>query len=207
MTNQKHLIALFTIAVTGLICTAVKGNYQITVDGSKHDIELGKEIVVKSKKGEDINIKVDKKKIAIFKSKFVSFNHNSDITFSHIDMGNGSQQSMAITGNGTVIIIQEHTKINPEKILDICLQGLVKDQLEKGFRMTKKKYRKVLANGTKLDGYKATLKRGKEAKTCIVLVKGKRHRGVVIATSINQDKVRDDRNVLELFWKTLEIKL
>ena len=48
MKNLKLLTTLFIITGTVLICTPAKGNYQITVDGKKHDIELGKEIVVKS---------------------------------------------------------------------------------------------------------------------------------------------------------------
>jgi len=207
MTNRTTVTTLFALAAAGIICSAAKGNYLITVDGSKHDIELGKEIVVKSKKGEDIHVRIDKKKITTFQGEFVSFGHKNDMTVSSTDMDNGIRQILSITGLGTIILVQEHSKVNPAKILDLCLQGLVKDELEKGFRMTKKKYRKVLSDGTKLDGYKATLKRGKETKNCIVLVKGKRHRGVVIATSIDKDKIRGDRDVLELFWKTLKIKL
>ncbi|MCK5852698.1 hypothetical protein KAH27_06665 [bacterium] len=207
MTNRTTVTTLFALEVAVLICAAATGNYQITVNGSKHDIELGKEIVVQSKNGENIHIKIDKKKIATFQSKFVSFGHKNDMTVSSTDIDGGARQIMGITGRGTIILVQEHTKLNPAKILDLCLQGLVKDELEKGFRMTKKKYRQVLSDGTKLDGYKATLKRGKETKTSIVLVKGKRHRGVVVATSIDQDNIRDDRDVLELFWKTLTIKL
>jgi len=207
MITRTIVTALFALAVAGIVCATAKGNYQITVDGLKSDIELGKGIVVKTRRGENIHIRVDKKKIATFQGKFVSFGHKSDMTVSSTDMDNGIRQILSITGLGTIILVQEHSKVNPAKILDLCLQGLVKDELEKGFRMTKKKYRKVLSDGTKLDGYKATLKRGKETKNCIVLVKGKRHRGVVIATSIDKDKIRGDRDVLELFWKTLKIKL
>ena len=207
MKNFKLLITIFVIAGTGLICSVAKGNYQITVDGKKHDIELGKEIVVQSMDGKPVHIRINKKKTATFRGKFVTFNHKNNLTVSSTDIGSGIRQSMAITGNGTVLLIQEHTKLNPEEFLDLCLMGLVKDQLEKGFRMTKKKFRKILSDGTKLDGYKATLKRGKETKTCIVLVKGKGRKGVVVATSIDKDKIRDDRDVLNLFWKTLTIKL
>ena len=206
MRIQTTVTILYALAAIGLICPAAKGNYQITVDGSKHDIKLGKEIVVKSKNGDDVHIKIEKKKIATFQSEFVSFNHKNDLTVSSTDSNDGIRQIMAITGLGTIMLVQEHSKLNPEKILDLCLQGLVKDQLEQGFRMTKKKYTKVLSDGTKLKGYKATLKRGKETKTCVVMVKGKGRRGIVVATSIDQDKIRGDRDVLALFWKTLKIK-
>jgi len=207
MTNRTTVTILYVLAAMGLICATAKGNYQITVDGSKHDIKLGKEIVVNSKNGDAVHIKIEKKKIAAFQSEFVSFNHKNNMTVSSTDTDDGFRQIMAITGLGTIILVQEHSKLNPEKILDLCLQGLVKDQLEQGFRMKKIKYSKELSDGTKLKGYKATLKRGKETKICIVLVKGKRHRGVVVATSIDQDKIRGDRDMLELFWKTLKIKL
>jgi len=207
MTRRIIFTTLLALAVAGLVCAATKGNYQITVDGSKRDIELGKEIVVQSKKGETIHIRVDKKEIATFKGKFVSFSHNSDMTVSSTDKDNGIRQIFAITGLGTIILVQEHSKVNPAKLLDQCLQGVVKDQLEKGYRMTKKKYSKKLSDGTKLKGYKATLKRGKKTRTYIVLVNGRRHKGVVAVTSIDQDNIRGDRDVLELFWKTLTVKL
>ena len=207
MAKQKIITTLFILTIAGLVCTVTKGNYQITVDGSKHDIKLGKEIVVKSKKGEPVHIRIDKKKIATFHGGFVTFNHKNDMTVSNTEMDNGIRQILSISAIGTLILVQEHSKINPEKILDLCLQGLVKDELEKGFKMKKKKYSKVLPDGTKLKGYKATLKHGKDTKICVVLVKGKGRKGVVVATSIDQEKIRDDRDVLELFWKTLKIKL
>ena len=207
MTNRTIIITLFILAVAGLICAPAIGNYQITVDGSKHDIELGKEIVVQSEKGENIHIRINKKKNSTFRGDFISFTHNSDMTFSDTGMNDGIRQIMAITARGTIILVQEYTKVNPAKLLDLCLKGVVKDQLEKGYRMTKKKYRKVLTDGTKLEGYKATLKRGKKTKNYIILIKGKGRRGVVAVTSIDKENIRDDRDVLEMFWKTLTIKL
>ena len=207
MTSRTIVTTIFALAAAGLVCAPAIGNYLITVDGSKHDIELGKEIVVQSGKGENIHIRIDKKKHTTFRGKFVSFSHNSDMTVSSTGMDDGIRQIMAITGRGTIILVQEHSKVNPAKLLDLCLQGVVKDQLEKGYRMTKKKYREELTDGTKLEGYKATLKRGKKTKTYIVLVKGKGRKGVVAVTSIDKENRRDDRDVLELFWKTLTIKL
>ena len=207
MTTRTIVTTVFTLAIACLVCETIKGNYQITVDGSKRDIELGKAITVQTRKGETIHIRVDKKEIATFRGKFVSFSHSSDMTVSSTERDNGIRQIMAITGLGTIILVQEHSKVNPTKLLDLCLRGLVKDQLEQGYRMKKKKYSKKLTDGTKLEGYKATLKRGKETRICIVLVKGRRHKGVVVATNINHDNTRADRDVLELFWKTLKIKL
>jgi len=138
MTSRTIITTLFALTATGLIFAAVKGNYQITVDGSKHDIELGKEIVVKSKKGEPIHIIIDKKKIAAFQGEFVSFGYKNDMTVSSTDLDGGAKQIMIITGSGTIILIQEHSELNPAKVIDLCLEGLVKDQIEQGFRMTKK---------------------------------------------------------------------
>ena len=124
--------SLFTVvACVALACSQVMaGNYVLTIEGKKHEVDVGKQTVIKLSDGKEIQVTLEKKAIGSFRGQSFSFDHPSDITPSRTVLGDGIDQTIITTPLGTLAIVQEYANMNPSALVDIMLDGLTKKEKE-----------------------------------------------------------------------------
>jgi hypothetical protein len=181
-------------------------NYEITINGKKLDVTLGREYEAKLESGETVKFKIIKKAIATYKDAFISFQHKSDLTISSTDLGDGVRQTMTSTALGTLILFQEYSLMNPSSLVDLMLQELTKEQINYGYKIHKEPDSKVLKDGTKLEGTKATLTYKSEQEYWSVLAYGKKDSGFLVIIKIDKENLDAEKDIIELMWKSLQIE-
>ncbi len=184
----------------------VPENYEITIDGEKYSISLGKEYKIQLKQGKVIQVMVNKKEILDFIDNFISFKHKSDLTVATSDLGDGITQTMTSTALGTLILIQEYSTLNPSSMIDLMLQELTKEEVDYGYTMQPSQISQKLNDGTILTGKKATMKYKDEEKYYTVLAFGKRDSGILIVTCIDKNNIEAEQSIIDMLWESLSIK-
>lgn len=204
-------IILIWVAIIAMIpCHAVgknAPNYEITINGKTHDISLDYDYEIKSDSGETLQIRINKKPVITFENGNLSFQHKNDLTVSTTDLGNGIHQTLTNTAVGTLILFQEYSSMNPTSLVNLMLQELTKEQRNYGYKMQKEAHSKALKDGTKLTGKIATLKYNNEEEYWTVVAYGKKDQGVLVIIKIDKEYLDSEKNIIDLMWDTLQIKL
>lgn len=204
---MKMLLLIEFLCVI-LICTQVMaGNYILTIDGKEHDIELGKETSIELPDGKKIELKLEKKSIASFKVKNFSFEHPSDIMPSRSDLGDGIYQTMVTTPLGTLALIQEYETINPASLVDIMIQELTKEEKNYGYEIMTSPVEVKLGSGKILSGKMSISKYRGEETTRYVLFYSLRYSGLLVVVQFDKDITKEDKAMIDRFWKTLVITM
>ena len=204
-------IILILVALIAMIPCHAFGqnapNYEISINGETYDISLDHDYEIKSDTGETLHIRVHKKPVVTYENANLSFQHKNDLTVSTTDLGNGIHQTITNTAVGTLILFQEYSSMNPTSLVDLMLQELTKEQRNYGYKMQKKAHSKALKDGTKFTGKSATLKYNNEEEYWTVLAYGKKDKGVLVITKIDKEMLDAEKNIIDLMWDTLQIKM
>ena len=207
---MKKILIILTAMIAMGPCHAFgqnAPNYEISINGETHDISLGYDYEIKSDSGETLHIRVNKKPVITYENGYLSFQHKNDLTVSTSNVGNGIRQTLTNTAVGTLVLFQEYTSMNPSSLVNLMLQELTKEQRNYGFKMQKETHSKALKDGTKLTGKRATLKYNNEEEYWTVLAYGKKDRGVLVVTRIDKEYLDAEKDIIDLMWDTLQIKL
>lgn len=206
MRKKFLLIGILFVIFFGQIFAEGPTNYEITIDGKKYDISLDREYQIKVKSGETVTLRVNRKEIVTYRDNFISFQHRSDLIVSSTDIGSGIRQTMTNTALGTLILFQEYSTMDPSTLIDMMIQELTKEQVNYGYALKKVAYSRTLGDGTKLNGKKATLSYNDEMEYWSVLSYGKRDKGLLVITKLNNDNMRSESDIIDLMWNSLRIE-
>jgi hypothetical protein len=201
MKTRLMVVALIIMSIT----SAIAGDYTLTVDGRPHDVDLGKQTVVTLSDGQVIRVTLDKKAIATFKTGGFSFSYTSSLSPSRTDLGDGVHQTMIASPLGTIIMIQEYEGMDPSDLVDMMLKELTKEEVHYGYEIAKSPARKTLADGSALTGKLAVSKYKDTEYKRYVLSHSTRDAGIMVVTQIEKAAPREDRELIDMFWKTLKI--
>ncbi len=205
MKRVMFLFVVFVILTAHLSYGQEPANYEITIDGKKRDISLGREYQMKLRSGETVTVRVNRKAIVTYKDDFISFQHKSDLTVSSTDIGNGIRQTMTNTALGTLILFQEYSTMDPSTLIDMMLQELTKEQVQYGYALKKESFSRKLGDGTEFKGKMATLSYKDEVEYWSVLSFGKRGKGLLVITKIDKDNMKQEKDVIDLMWNSLSL--
>jgi hypothetical protein len=198
---------MIVMLVMVFLSTAIAGNYILKIDGKAYEIDLGAKATVALADGRKVEVVLEKKLIADFKTSNFSFSHPSHVTPSRTDLGDGVYQTMMATASGTMIMIQEYFGINPSGLVDLMLAELLKEEAEYGYDITKTEASKTLANGKTVTGKLAVSKYRADEYERYVLCYGVRDAGILIMTQVEKAAPRQDLTIIDLFWKSMEITM
>lgn len=199
---------LAVIAMACFACSrAIAGDYILTIDGQKYEVTIGKPATVKLPNGDNIRLTLNKKAIVSFNSENFSFQHPGKLTPSQKDLGDGVSQTIMVSPLGTLVIVQEYTTIDPSRLVDMMLDELTKEEVKYGYHITKSPATRKLSSGAVLQGKMAVSKYRGHEYTRYVLCYKARDAGIMIVTQIEKGAPRDDRVMLETFWKSLQISM
>lgn len=202
---RSRLIAIMMLsAVCGY---AFAANYTLTIDGKDYEIDLGKQQVIKLADGRTLQITLNKKAIVTFKGDHFAFDHPSRFSPSRTDLGDGIHQTMMASPVGTLVMIQEYTSLDPSGLVDMVLNELTKEEAQYGYKITKRETSKTLSDGTRLTGKMAVSTYKDTEYTRHVLCYRARDAGLLIVTQFEKSCPREEREIIDVFWKTLEVSM
>jgi hypothetical protein len=197
----------------GFICIAlvcgqsVAGNYVLTVEGEKHEVDVGEQTIIKLSDGKTIQVTLEKKAVASFSVENFSFDHPGDVAPSRTDLGNGVHQTMMTTPLGTLAIVQEYTNMNPSDLVDVMLNELTKEEKEYGYAITNSSEKMKLANGKMLSGKKSIATYRGEQIIRHVLCYSLRDAGIIVITQMAKDASPIDKAMIDTFWESFNITI
>ena len=199
-------LRLFLVMALGLWGSLVlAGNYLLTIDGKTYELDIGEMTTATLQNGQKVQVKLEKKDIATFKTEMFSFNHPSGFAPSKTDLGDGVYQTIMATPTGTMVMIQEYTGLNPCGLIDMIVTELTKEEVHYGYTITKRDVSKKLADGQTVTGKFVVSKYRKDENQRNVLCYGGKDAGLIIVTQLDNNTRGEDMAMIDLFWKTLTI--
>ena len=202
---KSHIVA---IIITFVVCGQVFADqYTLTIDGKEYDINIGRQKIVKLADGRILRVTLNKKAIVSFKSDQFTFNYPSRLSPSRVEIDRGIYQTGMGTPTGVMVLVQEYMNLDPSGIIDMMLNELTKEEAHYGFEITKLETTKTLSDGTELTGKMAVSTYKEVETTKHVLCYPARDAGLIIITMFENDTPPEDRQIIDLFWKTLKVSL
>ena len=202
---KKRFIIVMLVLV--FASASIAGNYILKIDGKAYEIDLGAKATVALADGRKVEVVLEKKLIADFKTSNFSFSHPSHFTPSRTDLGDGIHQTVIATPSGTMIMIQEYSGMSPSGLVDLMLTELLKEEAEYGYDITKTAASKKLADGKTVTGKLAVSKYRTDEYERYVLCYGVRDAGILIVTQLEKEAPRQDFTMIDIFWKSMEITM
>jgi hypothetical protein len=183
------------------------GNYTLTIDGKRFELDLGRAQALKLSDGRVLQVTLGKKEVITYKESVVSFDHPSRLSPSRSEVSVGIFQTMMSTPLGSAVLIQEFTSIDPSSLIDMMLNELLKEEVQYGYKIEKSTTTKTLASGVQLSGKMAISNYKDKEFTRQVLCYQGRDAGLLIITVVEEDSPPEDKEMIAMFWKTLQISL
>jgi len=193
---------LFFIGITSFS----QNDYKIQINDTILEISLDKTYNIKLDK-KDIKFKIVAKDTLIYEDDLFSFKYCKDYRISQMTINEGIEQIMLITAEGSGILIQKYSTINPTMLNEIMISEVTKESLNYGFKMQREKYTRELASGQKLDVDNAILTYKDETNIYEVATIGNKDEGILIVTMIMNEKMSEQgRKIINLMWNYLVFK-
>jgi len=198
----RWLLALLLISSSPLAF----GQYVLSIDGNDVDVTVGEKQTVTLTNGETVTLLLKKKAILTYDSHFFSFQYKSEFSPSKSDLGSGINQMLMATAQGTVVMAQEYTSLDPSSLVDTMIQAMTKDEVNAGYTLDETPIEKKLADGKVLKGKIATTTHKDDQWIRTVVAYGDGDEGVLFVTQISKSNISAEQPVLDMFWNTLALK-
>ena len=198
-------VQLLTVLIILMASAASAENYVITINGTSHDLDLDQKTKVTLPDGTPLKLTLHMKEYLRFSGDMFTFEHKNHYKPGRTDLGSGVFQTMIVTSIGTGIIIQEYQNLNPTHLVDLILKELTKEEIEYGYKYKEKVFHKKVGKHV-LAGKQAVTTYQGEEWTRSILSYGARDSGMLIITFIEKDNYDQEKEMLENFWASLEIK-
>ena len=201
---MNKLIAITTVCLLSSIGYAAD-NYELEVNGESHDIRIDTETQVTLSDGTTLNLKLVKKNDIEYKRPYFSFSHSGTFKIATTDLGDGLFQTLMTTPDGTFILIQEHTDMDPSFMLDPMIEELTRPEVAAGYEIKETEItRKVGTSELKGKKIVSTGEGGRGTREVCTI--GGDECGLLIVTAILQSNA-DEQVLIDGFWKNLRITL
>jgi len=195
---------IFTIFLLAFYSTVFgQSDYEIYVNDTLFDLNLDTEYQV-SINDELVTLRVMAKDTLQYDGILYSFKYSKDYKVSKTAIQDGIQQIMIMTAEGSGILIQEYTNLNPTMLNEMMLNEVTKESLNYGFKLSRKDYKRELISGQKIEVGKAVLKYKDETNIYEVASIGNKDEGILIM-SIRMDDVigTEGQKIIDMMWNTL----
>lgn len=202
---MRVLLLVFTIFLSGFIAKGQK-DYLIQLNDTLIEVALDKEYKLRIN-GEDLSFIIKAKDTLMYNTNLYSFKYLRDYMVTKVKIDEGIEQIMLITAEGSGIIIQEYSTINPTTLNEMMISEMTKESISYGFEMKTDDYSRELKSGHKLDVDKAVLKYKDETNIIEVASIGNKDEGIMIITMImDVNFSQQGRGIIDLMWNSLIYK-
>ena len=182
-------------------------NFLLEVNGEPHDIRIDtlKEITLAD--GTKLNIKLSMKNDIEYMRPYFNFTHSGVFRVTTTDLGDGLFQTLMISPSGTLILIQEHTDMDPTFMLDSMIEEITRPETEAGFDVAQTPITKK-AGPKELAGKRVVTTNDEGASlTREIYAVGGNECGLLILTAIDLKSNADEQSLIDSFWEHLTITL
>lgn len=205
--------SLRLLVLTGLILGAAGAaageagkNFVLSIDGREFGLDLGETVEVTGADGQKLKVSLKRADAVTFRGGMLSFTHRGDLTVSSTSLDKDITQHLLASANGTVVIVQEYTSLDPTSLLDLMLTTITDEPVAAGAKLTKTETARDVA-GRQIKGLKAELVNGSDRTHVEAYTFGGGGKGVVIITQLADDYRDIDQAILDGFWSSLSLKL
>jgi len=201
---MKKIILFVALALSSIIYG--QEEYTITIDGQTMDVGLDKSYDIKVK-GKKVAFQIAMKDTLVFEDEKFSFKYPKEFRVSSMDLDEGISQFVIMSAEGSGIIVQKYTTMNPTMLNEIMLNEVTKESMNYGFELDRQDYTRTLSSGQEIAIDKAVLKYKDETNIYELASFGEKDEGIIVMTMAMDEVLgKDSQKLLSLLWSTLVIK-
>src|SRR5690606_29987373 len=142
----------------------------------------------------------------VYDDDLFSFNYPKDYKISRTAIEEDIEQIMLMTAEGSGILIQKYSTINPTMLNEMMISEVTKESLNYGFNMKREDYAIKLGSGQKLNIDKAILTYKDETNIYEVASIGRKDEGILIMTMASEQISENGRKMIDMMWNSLRYK-
>ncbi len=184
-----------------------KGNYIIVIGEDSAQTDLNRPFQYTTPEGEKLSIKIVQADIQTYSDDMISFSHDKSLSVSNTDIEYGIEQCMIMKATGNGFMVQKYKTMNPDGMNRLFLNEITKESVSYGYSKSESDFKKELKSGHIIQGIQATLTYKGQKEVYTVASYGGKDEGVVVVTMLLSEEFDEDREIIELFLNTLELKL
>ncbi|MBT8195370.1 MAG: hypothetical protein KJO64_03030 [Bacteroidia bacterium] len=180
-----------------------QGNFKIHINDTTIEISLDTEYNITLDDNE-IQFTVVAKDTLLYGDDLFSFNYPKNYKPSKLILEEGIEQIMLMTAEGSGILIQKYTTLDPTILKGIMLSEVTKESLSYGYKMKREDYKRKLNSGQKIEIDKAILTYKDDKNIYEVAAIGGKDEGILIMTMIMiEDYSTEGKKIIEMMWESL----
>ena len=189
------------------VTSSLAGNLLLEINGQKFEISEDQVETLELKNGDELKVRLTKKSTATFDAPMFSVDHPGQMSASREDLGDGIHQTILVTPNGTLALVQEYETVDPSSLIDLLIDELTEEEVSFGYKLEKQEAEKTLADGSIAKGLKVVTTHEEEEYTRFVLTVSKDGQGLMLLSQFEKSAPEEDSAMIDQFWKTLRPKL
>ncbi|MCH3883532.1 hypothetical protein [Tenacibaculum aquimarinum] len=200
---MKKTIFILFLLLTNFIYA--QENFEIEINGEKFEIKLDKDYELKVD-NKVLKVNVKQKDTLLYYDKAFNFKYPKEYKVVKSDLGDGIEQLMLMTAEGSGFMIQKYSTINPSMLNELMISEVTKESVNYGFELKRQDYERTLTSGLKLNVDKAVLTYKDDINIYEIATVGGKDSGVLIMT-MKMDDIEDSsgEKLINLIWNTLVV--
>tara|TARA_R110002110_G_scaffold200241_9_gene410945 strand:+ start:1699 stop:2304 length:606 start_codon:yes stop_codon:yes gene_type:complete len=200
----KNILFILILFLTNSIYS--QQDYRIEINGEEFEIRLDKDYELNID-NTLIKINVKQKDTLLYSDESFNFKFLKEYKVARTVIDGGIEQLMLMTAEGSGVIVQKHSTMNPTILNELMLNEVTKESVNYGFELIREDYERVLASGLKIKVDRAVLTYNDEINIYEIASVGKKDSGLLIITMEMDDSENSlGKKLISLIWDTLEIK-
>jgi hypothetical protein len=200
----KNILFILILFLTNSIYS--QQDYRIEINGEEFEIRLDKDYELNID-NTLIKINVKQKDTLLYSDESFNFKFLKEYKVARTVIDGGIEQLMLMTAEGSGVIVQKHSTMNPTMLNELMLNEVTKESVNYGFELIREDYERVLASGLKIKVDRAVLTYNDEINIYEIASVGKKDSGLLIITMEMDDSENSlGKKLISLIWDTLEIK-
>ena len=201
---MKNILFILILFLTNSIYS--QQDYRIEINGEEFEIRLDKDYELNID-NTLIKINVKQKDTLLYSDESFNFKFLKEYKVARTVIDGGIEQLMLMTAEGSGVIVQKHSTMNPTMLNELLLNEVTKESVNYGFELIREDYERVLASGLKIKVDRAVLTYNDEINIYEIASVGKKDSGLLIITMEMDDSENSlGKKLISLIWDTLEIK-
>lgn len=180
-------------------------DFTLTIGSQSVDLTEGTPITTKIL-GQETTLLLKQREFSQYEDDWVSFTYPSRYGLTKSDLSDSIKQLTLVSGSGSLLLIQEYTKIAPSVFAEVVLKEMVKQELAYGYSMTKEAYSEIVADGIELTGLRATTKLDSKEIHYIILGYDGKDKGLLFVLRTDNQGKEATATIKGTVWKSLRIK-
>ena len=194
------------LLIFAMSASVAQDNYVLEVDGKSYDITLDKEQQIQLR-NKPVSVTLKLKEQQLYQDGMVAFNYPKSYNVSSTSIDGGIQQLMLMDAEGSGVIIQEYSTMNPSLINELMLSEVTKESLSYGYKLKREDYKRTLKSGQEVQVNKAVLTYNDEVNIYEIASLGKKDSGVMILSmSMDDNAASSGKKLINMIWETFEFK-